>query len=60
MHQFGTRRNDVIGLHFAGDKVVMVKRFLLVQFEGSMLASIFSGLYEEQLDRDQHGNVFFD
>merc|ERR1719510_1421162 len=60
MRTLSAGRNDLIGLNLGGERVVKVKRSLLLQIEGSMLASMFSGRYEEQLDRDEHGNVFFD
>jgi hypothetical protein len=53
-------RNDLIGLNFGGEKIVKVKRSLLLQFEHSMLARMFSGRYEDSLDRDDDGNVFLD
>lgn len=52
--------NDLIGLNFGGERVVTVKRSLLLQFEDTMLARMFSGLYEHQLDYDKDGNTFFD
>lgn len=55
-----TSGNDLIGLNFGGASVVTVKRSLLYQFEDTMLARMFSGRYDEQLDRDKDGNVFFD
>merc|ERR1719245_1825361 len=60
MHKLGAGRSDVVGLNFGGEQVVRVKRSILLQFAGSMLASMFSGRYEDQLDWDEHGNVFLD
>ena len=37
-----------------------VMRSLLLQFEDSMLARMFSGRYEGQLDKDNESNAFFD
>lgn len=51
---------DVIGINMGGEKVVQVKRALLTQFEGSFLASQFSGRWESMVPRDKDGNVFFD
>lgn len=51
---------DIIGLNMGGEKTVQVKRSLLTQFEGSFLASMFSGRWEDQIARDKNGNVFFD
>mmetsp|Transcript_23745 Transcript_23745/g.55377 ORF Transcript_23745/g.55377 Transcript_23745/m.55377 type:complete len:374 (-) Transcript_23745:103-1224(-) len=56
----GVGLNDIIGLNFGGERVVKVKRSLLLQFEESMLARMFSGRHEDSLDRDESGNVFFD
>lgn len=52
--------SDIIGLNMGGEKTVQVKRSLLTQFEGSFLAAMFSGRWEEQISRDKTGNVFFD
>merc|ERR1719414_7414 len=60
MLKLGVGNSDLIGLNFGGEQVVKVKRSLLLQFEGSMLASMFSGRYDDQLDRDEQGNAFFD
>jgi len=57
-HGCGT--GDLIGLNFGGEAVVTVKRSLLQQVDGSMLERIFSGRYEDLLDRDSDGNVFWD
>jgi len=47
-------------LNFRGEKKLMVKRSLLCQLEGSMLAAMFSGRYDDNLDYDKDGNVFID
>jgi len=60
MMKLGTCGNDLVGLNFGGERVVTVKRSLLLQFPGSMLAAMFSGRHEERLERDKDGNVFFD
>eukprot|EP00747_Dinoflagellata_sp_TGD_P184199 gnl/TRDRNA2_/TRDRNA2_39628_c0_seq1.p1 gnl/TRDRNA2_/TRDRNA2_39628_c0~~gnl/TRDRNA2_/TRDRNA2_39628_c0_seq1.p1 ORF type:complete len:351 (+),score=77.01 gnl/TRDRNA2_/TRDRNA2_39628_c0_seq1:64-1116(+) len=60
MTKLGASRNDVIGLNLGGEQTVMVKRSLLLQFEGTMLAQMFSGRWEDQLDRDKDRNVFLD
>lgn len=52
--------SDLVGLNFGGERIVTVKRSLLLQFEDSMLAAMFSGRYEQQLERDKDGNVFLD
>jgi len=51
---------DIISINMGGEKTVQVKRSLLTQFEGSFLASMFSGRWEQQLVRDANGDVFFD
>ena len=51
---------DLVGLNFGGERAVMVKRSLLLQFEGSVLADMFSGQPSGRLDRDGSGNFFFD
>jgi len=43
-----------------GKKTVTVRRSLLCQIEGSMLAAMFSGRHDDQLKYDKDGNVFFD
>jgi len=58
--EVGIGPNNLIGLNFRGEKTLMVKRSLLCQFEGSMLATMFSGRYEDNLDYDKDGNVFID
>merc|ERR1711933_232047 len=52
--------NDIVGLNMGGEKTVQVKRSLLTQFDGSFLASMFSGRWEDQITRDKDGNTFFD
>jgi len=58
--EVGIGPNNLIGLNFRGEKTLMVKRSLLCQLEGSMLATMFSGRYEDKLDYDTDGNVFID
>lgn len=60
MLKVGAGNNDLIGLNFGGERTVTVKRSLLLQFEGSTLAAMFSGRYDHQLDHDKEGNVFLD
>ena len=55
MAKLGIGNNDLIGLNFGGEQVVAFKRSLLLQLEGSMFASMFSGRHEEQLNRDERG-----
>jgi hypothetical protein len=51
--------NDIIHLNVGGHKLT-TKRSTLCQVEGSLLASMFSGRWEDSLERDQDGAVFFD
>ncbi|CAB3980898.1 Chaperone dnaK2 [Paramuricea clavata] len=51
--------NDIIHLNVGGHKLT-TKRSTLCQVEGSLLASIFSGRWEDSLERDQDGAIFFD
>ena len=51
--------NDIIHLNVGGHKLT-TKRSTLCQVEGSLLASIFSGRWEDSLERDKDGAIFFD
>ena len=51
--------NDIIHLNVGGHKLT-TKRSTLCQVEGSLLASMFSGRWEDSLERDQDGAIFFD
>jgi hypothetical protein len=51
--------NDIIELNVGGHKLT-IKRSTLCQVEGSLLASMFSGRWEDSLERDQDGVIFFD
>ena len=51
--------NDIIHLNVGGHKVT-TKRSTLCQVEGSLLASMFSGRWEDSLERDKDGAIFFD
>jgi len=50
--------HNLVGLNFRGEKTVVMKRSVLCQIEGSMLAAMFSGRYESNLDYDKDGNVY--
>jgi len=52
-------REDVISLNVGG-KFMDCKQSTLCQVEGSLLASMFSGWWEEQLDRDKQGLFFME
>ena len=50
--------DDIINLNVGGQKIT-TKRLTLCQVEGSLLASMFSGRWENKLSRDEDGRVFF-
>jgi len=52
------RPENLVGLNFRGEKTIVMKRSVLCQIEGSMLAAMFSGRYESNLDYDRDGNVY--
>jgi hypothetical protein len=52
-------QNDVLHLNVGGT-VVNVSRKTLTQVEGSMLASLFSGRWDDNIDKDRDGNFFID
>jgi hypothetical protein len=51
--------DDIINLNVGGEKMT-TKRSTLCQVEGSLLASMFSGRWEDSLARDEDGRIFFD
>jgi hypothetical protein len=51
--------NDIIELNVGGHKLT-TKRSTLCQVEGSLLASMLSGRWEDSLERDKDGAIFFD
>ena len=51
--------NDIIHLNIGGQKLT-TKRSTLCQVENSLLATMFSGRWEDSLERDQDGAVFLD
>ena len=51
--------NDIIEFNVGGHKLT-TKRSTLCQVEGSLLASMFSGRWEDSLERDKDGAIFFD
>jgi len=58
MMKNGVGPNNLVGLNFRGEKTVVMKRSVLCQVEGSMLAAMFSGRYENNFDHDKDGNVY--
>mmetsp|Transcript_115442 Transcript_115442/g.337619 ORF Transcript_115442/g.337619 Transcript_115442/m.337619 type:complete len:393 (+) Transcript_115442:65-1243(+) len=55
-----TSMDDVLQLNVGGEKTVAVQRRTLCVVEDSMLASSFSGRWDDSLLRDEHGAVFVD
>ena len=51
--------DDVVSLNIGG-KIMAASRSTLCQVEGSLLASMFSGRWEDRLKKDKHDNVFLD
>ena len=51
--------DDIIDLNVGGQRL-STTRSTLCQVEGSLLASMFSGRWEDSLKRDKDGAVFFD
>ena len=59
MMQILVKDDDVISLNIGG-KNMAASRSTLCQVEGSLLASMFSGRWEDRLKKDKQGNVFLD
>ena len=59
MEAFVVSDDDIIDLKVGGKKL-NTTRSTLCQVEGSFLASMFSGRWEDGLKRDKDGAVFFD
>ena len=59
MKALTVNNNDIIHLNIGGQKLT-TKRSTLCQVENSLLATMFSGRWEESLERDQDGAVFLD
>ena len=59
METVSVRDDDIIHLNVSGLKLT-TNRSTLCQVEGSLLASMFSGRWEDRVKRDQDGAVFFD
>jgi len=54
------KETDVLHLNIGGSTYVAVLRRVLTQFEDSMLASMFSGRWDDSLPKDKDGNFFLD
>jgi len=55
-----TKDGDVLYLNIGGETVVNVLRRTLTQVEGSLLASMFSGRWDDNMTKDKEGNFFID
>eukprot|EP01113_Clastostelium_recurvatum_P042515 TRINITY_DN6896_c0_g1_i3.p1 TRINITY_DN6896_c0_g1~~TRINITY_DN6896_c0_g1_i3.p1 ORF type:complete len:318 (+),score=70.57 TRINITY_DN6896_c0_g1_i3:41-994(+) len=53
------RDDDIITLNISGH-ISAIKRSTLIQIPGSLFSQMFSGRWEDRLDRDKDGNVFLD
>ena len=51
--------SDIVHLNVGGKRMT-TKKSTLCQVEGSLLASMFSGRWEDGLERDKDGCIFFD
>ena len=60
MMQTVVKDDDVISLNIGGKNMAASRSTLLCQVEGSLLASMFSGTWEDGLKKDKQGNVFLD
>jgi len=54
-----TKPSDVLHLNVGGTKMAVLRR-TLTSVEGSMLASRFSGRWDESIERDENGHFFID
>jgi hypothetical protein len=52
--------NDVIHINIGGQTVMAIQRKILTSVEGSLLASIFSGRWDESIPKDKGGNFLID
>ena len=59
MMQILVKDDDVISLNIGG-KNMAASRSTLCQVEGLLLASMFSGRWEDRLKKDKQGNVLLD
>ena len=59
MQAFAIRDDDIVRLNVGGQKFTS-KRSTLCQVEGSLFATMFSGRWEDSVERDQDGAVYFD
>eukprot|EP00985_Skeletonema_marinoi_P013559 scaffold6746_cov73-Skeletonema_marinoi.AAC.7 len=51
--------DDIIGIN-AGGKIIAAKRGVLCQLKGTRFEALFSGRWEQKLQRDSSGRIFLD
>mmetsp|Transcript_97001 Transcript_97001/g.222227 ORF Transcript_97001/g.222227 Transcript_97001/m.222227 type:complete len:230 (+) Transcript_97001:13-702(+) len=59
MRRYDGQMNDVVAVNVGGE-IFGVKRSTLCIFEDTYLAHLFSGRWDENIERDQSGNYFLD
>jgi BTB/POZ domain len=59
-HPKSGKETDVLHLNIGGSTNIAVLRRILTQFEDSMLASKFSGRWDDSIAKDKDGNFFLD
>jgi hypothetical protein len=59
MKKIGIEENDIIYLNIGGKKI-NCKRSTLCQFKGTFLEAMFSGRWEDKMEKDKEGNIFLD
>ena len=59
-HPKSGKDSDVLHLNIGGSTNIAVLRRILTQFEDSMLASKFSGRWDDSIAKDKDGNFFLD
>ena len=59
-HPQSGKDTDVLRLNVGGSTKIAVLRRVLTQFEDSVLASMFSGRWDDSLTKDEDGHVFLD
>jgi BTB/POZ domain len=55
-----TSPSDVLRINVGGTSILDVRRRTLTQLEGSLLESLFSGRWDDSLEKDADGLVFID
>lgn len=55
-----TGPSDVLRINVGGTSIIDVRRRTLTQVDGSLLESIFSGRWDDSLEKDADGHIFID